>query len=126
MNIYLLGYNYYVDTEYNNYVFCSNNKKLILENKEYFEQQQDANNPEEKYFVLEYKIKNKKQFKNWLKTLKKLESFEIKNYLFFKINEDMVIEEMHYKIVDMENYKNLQIHFSDQYNELNEVDFFYE
>lgn len=126
MKIYVLGYNYRDYEEYSNYIFCSHNKELIFENKEYFEEKQDSNNPEEKYFVLEYEIKDKKVFKQWLKTLKKLKTLEIKNYLFFKINEKMVIEEMEYKTTNMEDYNNLKIHFSDNYTEFEEIDFFYE
>jgi len=126
MKIYVLGYNYRDYEEYSNYIFCSHNKELIFENKEYFEEKQDSNNPEEKYFVLEYEIKDKKVFKQWLKTLKKLKKLEIKNYLFFKINEKMVIEEMEYKTMNMEDYNNLKIHFSDNYTEFDEIDFFYE
>lgn len=126
MKVYVLGYNYRDYEEYSNYIFCSHNKELIFENKEYFEEKQDSNNPEEKYFVLEYEIKDKKVFKQWLKTLKKLKKLEIKNYLFFKINEKMVIEEMEYKTMNMEDYNNLKIHFSDNYTEFDEIDFFYE
>lgn len=126
MKVYVLGYNYRDYEEYSNYIFCSHNKELIFENKEYFEEKQDSNNPEEKYFVLEYEIKDKKVFKQWLKTLKKLKKLEIKNYLFFKINEKMVIEEMEYKTMNMEDYNNLKIHFSDNYTEFEEIDFFYE
>lgn len=126
MKVYVLGYNYRDYEEYSNYIFCSHNKKLIFENKEYFEEKQDSNNPEEKYFVLEYEIKDKKVFKQWLKTLKKLKKLEIKNYLFFKINEKMVIEEMEYKTMNMDDYNNLKIHFSDNYTEFDEIDFFYE
>tara|TARA_B100000073_G_scaffold347264_1_gene361063 strand:+ start:1550 stop:1930 length:381 start_codon:yes stop_codon:yes gene_type:complete len=126
MKIYVLGYNYRDYEEYSNYIFCSHNKQLIFENKKYFEEKQDSNNPEEKYFVLEYEIQDKEVFKQWLKTLKKLKKLEIKNYLFFKINEKMVIEEMEYKTMNMEDYNNLKIHFSDNYTEFDEIDFFYE
>lgn len=126
MKLYVLGYNYRDYEEYNNYIFCSHNKKLVFENKEYFEEKQDSNNPEEKYFVFEYEIKDKKVFKRWLKTLKKLKKLEIKNYLFFKINKKMVIEEMEYKTMDMKDYNNLKIHFSDNYTEFEEIEFFYE
>lgn len=125
MKIYILGdydQNY---KEYSNYIFCSHDKKLIFDNKEYFESKQNPNNSDI-YFVLEYEIKNKKLFKQWLKTLKKLKKLEIKKCLFFKINEKRVIEKMEYNIVDLENYKNLQIHFSDNYNDFEEVDFYYE
>ena len=38
----------------------------------------------------------------------------------------MVIEEMEYKTMNMEDYNNLKIHFSDNYTEFDEIDFFYE
>lgn len=125
MKIYVLGYYYQNYKEYSNYVFCSHDKKFIFDNKEYFESKQDLNNLDI-YFVLEYEIKNEKYFKQWLKKLKKLNKLEIKKNLFFLINEKMVIEKMEYNIIDLENYKNLKIHFNDNFNDFEEIDFYYE
>lgn len=126
MKIYILGCYYQNYKDDCNYLLCSHDKKLIFDNKKHFELNENPHNLDT-YFVLEYEIENKKFFKQWLKKLKKLKELYIKKYLFFKINEKMIIEKMEYNMVDLEDYKNLKIHCNDNdYNDFSEIEFYYE